>query len=51
MNIAIALEIGSPNSRLHLVKQTFQSIMENIGTGDYKIIVAIAPHINDEIKN
>jgi hypothetical protein len=55
MSVAIAIEVGSPSSRLPLVQRTFESITENIGTDDFVFIVAIAPgvpvKINDYIIN
>ena len=51
MSIAIAIGIGSPNSQLSLVKTTINSIMANIGTNEYKLIIAIAPFIDERIKN
>lgn len=51
MSVAIAIKIGSPNSKLNLVKTTISSIMTNIGTDKYKIIIAMAPFIDERIKN
>jgi hypothetical protein len=51
MSVAIAIEIGSPNSQLTVVKRTINSIMANIGTDKYKLIIAVAPVIDERIKN
>lgn len=51
MSIAIAIEVGSPSSKLNLVKITIDSIMTNIGTDEFKLIIAMAPHIDEQIKN
>lgn len=51
MSIAIAIEIGSPNSQLNLIKMTIGSIMANIGTNEYRLIIAMAPFIDERIKN
>lgn len=51
MSVAIAIEIGSPKSTLALVKTTVSSLMINIGTSQYKLIIAMAPYIDEEIKN
>lgn len=51
MSVAIAIEIGSPNSQLNLVRTTINSIMANIGTDKYKLIIAVAPYIDKQIKN
>lgn len=50
MSVAIAIEIGSPRSTLALVKKTIVSIMTNIGTSRYKLVIAMAPYIAKEIK-
>jgi len=51
MSVAIAIEIGSPKSTLALVKTTISSLMINIGTSQYKLIIAMAPYRDEEIKN
>lgn len=50
MRVAIAIEIGSPNSQLNVVKRTINSIMANIGTTEYKLIIAVAPFVDERIK-
>jgi hypothetical protein len=51
LTVAIAIEIGSPNSSIEKVKTTIDSIMTNIGTSQYKLIIAMAPYIAEEIKD
>ena len=50
MSLAIAIEIGSPQSQLERVETTITSIMRNIGTDEYKLIIATTPYINEQIK-
>jgi len=42
-SVAIAIEVGSPDSTLHLVRTTVSSIMTNIGTNDFRLIICLAP--------
>lgn len=51
MKVAIAIKIGSPETTLELVQTTIKSIMTNIGTDDYKIIINMSPFINKSIKD
>lgn len=51
MGVAIAIEIGSPNSQLNLVEKTISSIMVNIGTDEYKFVISMAPFIDQRIKD
>ena len=51
MSLSIAIEIGSPSSRLDLVETTINSIMNNIGTDEYKFVISIAPYIDQPIKD
>lgn len=51
MSVAIAMMIGSPNSILPLVKTAIDSIMTNIGTKDYRLIIAMTPFIGEQMKN
>jgi hypothetical protein len=50
MDLAIAIRIGSPQSSLELVRQTFESIQQNIGRCEYRFIVSTDPKIPDEVK-
>jgi len=51
MSIAIAIMIGSRDSTFDLVKTTINSIMTNIGTNEYKLIISMAPFMDEQIKN
>lgn len=51
MKVAIAINVGSPHSTFDRVKGTINSIMTNIGTNEYKLIIAMSPHIDERIKN
>ncbi len=50
MSVAIAIEVGSPLSRLEQVETTISSIMRNIGVDDYKLIIAVSPLVDKQIK-
>jgi len=51
MDLAIAIRIGSPNSSLALVKQTVESIGENIGNCKYRFILSLDPKVPQEVKD
>jgi GT2 family glycosyltransferase len=51
MSVLISMMIGSPKSTLFLVKQSIESIIENIGDPEFKLLIGIAPYINREIIN
>jgi hypothetical protein len=51
LSVAIAIEVGSPNSELNRVRATVRSLIANIGTGQYKLIIAVAPSIPQPIKD
>ena len=48
-DIAIAIEVGSPNSTVELVKRTFESIRNNIGLCDWKVFISIGLNIPHEV--
>ncbi|MBI2860214.1 MAG: hypothetical protein HYX91_01750 [Chloroflexi bacterium] len=50
MSVAVAIEIGSPRSQFAVVQATVESIMANIGADDYKLIIAMTPSVQDDIK-
>jgi len=50
-DLAIAIRIGSPQSSLSLVRQTIESIQENIGICNYRFILSLDPKIPQEIKD
>lgn len=49
-DIAIAIAVGSPNSTEYLVKQTFDSIRDNIGNCDWKIFIGLGVKVKFEVK-
>lgn len=51
MSVAIAIKIGSPHSTLNLVTTTINSIMTNIGTDEYKLVISLSPFIDEPIKS
>jgi len=50
-DITISLRIGSPHSTLTNVKYTIESILENIGTENFSLMISLDSAMNDEIKD
>jgi hypothetical protein len=48
-DIAIAIKVGSPNSKVKLVKNTFESIRQRIGKCDWKIFICLGLSIPKEV--
>jgi hypothetical protein len=49
-DIAIAIEIGSPQSTVNLVKTTFISIEKNIGQCEWKVFICLGLHISRTVR-
>jgi hypothetical protein len=49
-DLAIAIRIGSSTSELEVVKNTIESIRNNIGECNYRFIISLDPRIKEEIK-
>jgi hypothetical protein len=49
-DLAIAIEIGSPNSTVELVENTFKSLKKNIGECKWKVFLSIGLKIKPELK-
>lgn len=50
-DLAIAIRVGSPNSTLHLVKETFESLSKNIGRCQYKFLISLDPSVKRPVKD
>jgi hypothetical protein len=48
-DLAIAIEVGSPNSTIQLVQRTFESIRNNIGNCDWKVFIMLGLNISKEL--
>jgi len=48
-DIAIAIKVGSPNSKVKLVRKTFDSIRQNIGNCDWKVFICLGLNISKEV--
>lgn len=48
-DVAIAIEVGSPNSKIELIQKTFDSIRKNIGSCDWKVFICLGLHITKEV--
>jgi len=50
-DVCIAIRVGSPHSTISLVKRTFNSIANNIGNCEWKILLSLGKAISDEVRN
>jgi hypothetical protein len=44
-DVAIAIEVGSPNSKVKLIRKTFESIITHMGNCDWKVFICLGLHI------
>jgi len=51
MSITISMLIGSHLSSRHLVQKSISTIVKNIGTSDYLLVIGVSKHINQNILN
>jgi len=50
-DISVVISVASPKSTLKLVRTTFESILKNLGTEGYQMIIYIGKDIDYEIKD
>jgi hypothetical protein len=50
-DIVLAIRVGSPLSSNELVKNTFESIIKNIGTKKYIVLISLGRNISTSVRN